>query len=190
MQPLSPGIAVQQIVLSLILVGHIVILPPDVCLQPTESIMTNVQIISWIFQQYSNDQCIPIFIAKFNAVRNKQYLRVPSCLCSNCSLWFQSKERGRKNHTLIPFFVWPTPKLLFVGLLLRNQTEAKHHLMPLVSSRFSAQAQTDLFVCACTSSIYLVQYFIALFNLCILHLPTNLHPFIFLLKVVKQCMLV
>lgn len=103
MQPLSPGIAVQQIVLSLILVGHIVILPPDVCLQPTESIMTNVQIISWIFQQYSNDQCIPIFIAKFNAVRNKQYLRVPSCLCSNCSLWFQSKERGTKNHTLIPF---------------------------------------------------------------------------------------
>ena len=132
--------------------GHIVILPPDVCLQPTESIMTNVLIISWIFQQYSNDQRIPIFIAEFNAVRNKQYLRAPSCLCSNCSLWFQSKERGTKNDTLIPFCMWPTPKLLFVGLsLLRNQTEmlaaqAKHHLMPLVSSQFSAQAQTDLFV--------------------------------------------
>ena len=26
----------------------------------------------------------------------------------------------------------------------------------------------------------------ALFSLCILHLPTNLHPFIFLLKLVKQ----
>ena len=141
--------------------------------------MAKCQIISRIFQQYSNDQYIPIFIAKsmscitkFNAVRNKQQQRAPPRLCSNCFLWFQSKEQGTrvkeraKNVTLVPFFVRPKPKIPFVGLsLLRNQTEtlatqAKHHIMSLVSSQFS-EPGTDRLVCACNSSIYLVQHFMA-----------------------------
>ena len=90
-----------------------------------------------------------------------------------------------KNGVLFPFFVWPKPKIPFVGLsLLRNQTETlatqvKHHIMSLVSSQFS-EAGTDRLVCACNSSIYLVRHFVAS------SLPTNLHPFIFLLKLVKQ----
>ena len=100
-----------------------------------------------------------------------------------------------ENGVLFPFFVWPKPKIPFVGLsLLRNQTEtlatqAKQHIMSLVSSQFS-EAGTDRLVCACNSSIYLVQHFMAASGPCLAFVsyifPTNLHPFIFLLKLVKQ----
>ena len=117
-------------------------------------------------------------ITKFNAVRNKQQQRAPPRLCSNCSLWFQSKEQGTrvkdraKNGTLVPFFMWPKPKIPFVGLsLLRNRTETlatqgKHHIMSLVSSQFS-EAGTDRLVCACNCPIYLVQHFMAASGPCL-----------------------
>ena len=93
-----------------------------------------------------------------------------------CGVRANNKEleskTARKMVLSFYFFLWPKPKIPFVGLsLLRNQTEtlatqAKHHIMSLVSSQFS-EAGTDRLVCAYTSSIYLVQHFMAASGPCL-----------------------
>ena len=140
-------------------------------------------------------------IAKFNAVRNKQQERAPPRLCSNCFLWFQSKEQGTrvkdrtKNGTLFPFSCGQNRKSRSL-VFLCSQTKRKRLLRrrSTTSCHWSAvslvkQVQTDLFVHATAPfTWYSISWrcLWALFSLCILHLPTNLHPFIFLLKLVKQ----
>ena len=68
--------------------------------------------------------------------------------------------------------------------------QAKHHIMSLVSSQFS-EAGTDRLVCACNSSIYLVQHFMATSGSCLafvscINPQISIPLLFFLLKLVKQ----
>lgn len=93
-----------------------------------------------------------------------------------CGFRANNKELESKNAWKMAFFFHfscgqnrKSRSLVF--LLLRNQTEtlatqAKHHIMSLVSSQFS-EAGTDRLVFACNSSIYLVQHFMAASGPCL-----------------------